>query len=152
MRRFLLPADAARMVFRLAKGDFVPPTVEDVELTPLETALREYQAQRLADSHADLAADPEFGPAARFFLTDIYAPRDFARRDAELEALYDFVRSVMPTEAIESMANAVALNNLTYELDRHMVQRLVALGIDDSITPEQYAEAYRQGSYEARVR
>lgn len=150
MRRFLLPADAARMVYRLARGEFVPPQVDDVELTPLEKALRQYQAQRLAETHADLAIDPEFASAAQFFLTDIYADRDFARRDAELEALYDFVRPVMPVEAIESMANAVALNNLTQELDGHMVQRLQALGVMDSFTAAQYAEAYAQGSYEAR--
>ncbi len=151
MRRFLLPADAARMVYRLARGEFVPPQVDDIELTPLEKALRQYQARRLAETHADLAVDPEFAPAAHFFLTDIYADRDFARRDAELEALYDFVRPVMPIEAIESMANAVALNNLTHELDGHMAQRLQALGATESFSHEQYAEAYRQGSYEARV-
>lgn len=151
MRRFLLPADAARMVYRLARGEFTPPSVEEAELPPLETALRVYQARRLATTHADFEADPEFGPAARFFLTDIYAARDFSRRDAELEALYDFVRPVMPAEAIESMANAVALNNLTRELDRHMVQRLEALGATDSFSDELYAAAYRQGSYDARI-
>ncbi len=139
------------MVYRLARGEFIPPQVDDTELTPLEKAVRQYQAQRLADTHADLAVDPEFAPAAHFFLTDIYADRDFARRDAELEALYDFVRPVMPTEAIESMANAVALNNLTHELDGHMVQRLQALGATDDFTDAQYAAAYRQGNYEARV-
>ncbi|MCW5880389.1 MAG: hypothetical protein KIS91_05580 [Anaerolineae bacterium] len=83
-------------------------------------------------------------PSSHFFLTDIYADRDFARRDAELEALYDFVRPVMPTEAIESMANAVALNNLTHELDGHMVQRLQALGATDDFTDAQYAAAYHR--------
>jgi hypothetical protein len=139
-------------LFRLARGEFRHPTVVTRELTPLERFLRRWQAERLKKTHADFLADPEFGPAALFFLTDIYAAKDFSKRDAELEALHDFLGPILPKEALESMSNAVVLNAMTNHLDGEMLVALQKLRATDYFTPQQYEAAYRQGDYEARVK
>ena len=36
-------------------------------------AVRAFQQQRLAATHADLLASGEYGPAAHFFLTELYS-------------------------------------------------------------------------------
>ena len=151
MPKSFLPADAARALFRLTRGELRKPEVASVELPPLERFLRAWQSDRLTRTHADFLDNPEFGPAAQFFLTDVYADRDFSRRDAELEALYKFLQPLLSKEALESMANSVALNRLTYRLDGEMVERLEAMGVTEVFTTHQYEEAYRQGRYEDRV-
>jgi hypothetical protein len=46
--------------------------------------LKEWQAARLARSYADLLASKRYNPAAEFFLSDLYGPKDFRSRDEEL--------------------------------------------------------------------
>ena len=58
--------------------------------------LREWQSERLAHTHADLLADRRFGPACRFFLSDVYAARDFSQRDHDIERMYNSMRLVLP--------------------------------------------------------
>ena len=58
--------------------------------------LRAWQANRLAHTYADLLADPHDRPACEFFLSDIYAPRDFSQRDHDLERIHTFLSRVLP--------------------------------------------------------
>jgi hypothetical protein len=151
MNKLTMPADAARMVFRLARGEFKRPQYTQRDLSPLEVYLREYQANRLAQTHADFLDSPTFAQAARFFLTDVYAAKDFSQRDAELEALYEFMRPVLPAEAVASLSNAVRLNDLTNRLDADLMEALREFGVTEQFTPDEYAAAYREGDYNARV-
>ena len=48
-------------------------------------AVRAFQQARLAMTHADLLASTEFGPAAHFFLTELYSTEDLTQRDADIE-------------------------------------------------------------------
>ena len=146
------PQHAARALGRLGRAGMrrLDSTPED--LPPLERFLREWQSRRLAHTHADLLASQEYGPATRFFLTDIYAPKDFSRRDADLLALYEFLSRILPAAALRVLKNTVELNTLTHDLETQMVEDLRTLGVTDSFTTEQYEAAYRQGDYEARVR
>lgn len=146
------PQHAARALGRLGRAGMSRRDSTPEELPPLERFLREWQSKRLAHTHADLLASPEFGPAARFFLTDIYAPKDFSRRDADLLALYEFLSRILPAAALRVLKNTVELNDLTHDLENEMVEALQALGVTDSFTTEQYEEAYRQGDYAARLR
>ena len=58
--------------------------------------LREWQAARLADTHADLLASPRFGEAAAFFLAELYGPKDFSLRDAEVERILPMLTAMLP--------------------------------------------------------
>ena len=41
------------------------------------------QAQRFRGTYADLMASPAFGPAARFFLEELYSDTDYTDRDQQ---------------------------------------------------------------------
>ena len=137
--------DAARLVTHLAQArPGQRRVVEARELAPDIALLRRFQSRRLAQTHADLLTSPRFGPAAHFFLSDVYGPRDFSQRDADMQRFYDGVRKVLPERAVAVLADVVNLSALTNELDDRLIRALVdQLGVTDTITLEQYAAAYR---------
>lgn len=128
--------------------------VAGAELAPEYALLRAWQSERLARTYADLLADAQYRPACLFFLSDIYAPRDFSQRDHDLERIHALTPGVAPQQVRQLLANLVELNRLSNQLDEQLVRALVdQLGVTDAITPEQYAEAYRVcDNYPDRVR
>jgi hypothetical protein len=116
-------------------------------------ALREFQTARLARSYADLLAHPRFNPACRFFLDDIYAPRDFTQRDHDMRQMHDFMRRFVPAGMIHPLTLTVKLHALTEHLDTALVDALYnRLQLAGPVTLEAYAEAYRLcDNYAARV-
>lgn len=138
-------SDAARLLTHLAQarpGHRV--TVDAQELSRELMLLRSFQAQRLATTHADLLASPRYSPATHFFLQDVYAPRDFSQRDADLLRFYQGISKVLPEKAVSILADVVALSNLTNDLDDQLCRALIdEVGVTDSISPQQYAAGYR---------
>ncbi|MBP8309722.1 MAG: hypothetical protein KAY46_20765, partial [Burkholderiaceae bacterium] len=76
-------------------------------------AVKHWQAQRLASTHADLLADPGTNTAARFFLDDLYGAKDFSRRDTELMRLVPTMSRLLPERALATVADAVELDALS---------------------------------------
>jgi hypothetical protein len=94
--------------------------------------LRRWQAQRLARTYADLAADERYGPATAFFLSDIYGERDFTERDRSVERAYPLLRKTLPKAALAPMERAMELHDLTVKLDARLCGVLVdELGVKD---------------------
>lgn len=145
------PQHAASALVRLGRAGMRRLEAQTEALPPLERYLREWQSARLAKTYADFLSSAEYGPATEFFLTDIYAPKDFSRRDADLMALYEFFSRILPASALRVLKNAVELNTLTHLLENNMAEDLQTLGVTDSFTTEQYEAAYRLGDYAARV-
>jgi len=151
----LSPKDAARLIAVLHKHDELShQQTERGGLSPHMALLRAWQARRLARTYADFLADERYAPACRFFLDDIYAPRDFSQRNQDIIRLHDFMMRFIPARALKTLTLAIELNNMTEALDQKLLDVLVnTLGITDSITPGQYAEAYRLcDNYDDRVR
>jgi hypothetical protein len=123
-------------------------------LEPGMELLRTWQAKRLARTHADLLASARYGPAGRFFLSDVYAARDFSQRDHDLERVYNSMRLVLPPAMGRALELVIGLNDLTLDLDEALLRVLVdELGMTDTLTAEIYAEAYRRcDNYEDRAR
>lgn len=104
--------------------------------------LRTWQSKRLAWTHADLLADPRFARAARFFLTDLYSPIDFGRFDTEVDRVVPVAMKLLPTDGLETMADAVELDSLSEDLDAAMLQ---ALGTKITVLDgAAYSDAYRE--------
>ena len=119
--------------------------IERSGLDPKLALLRVWQGERLARTYADLLDQPRYRPACLFFLDDIYAARDFSQRDHDLETMYDFMRRFVPDAVSRPAALTIKLHRMTEVLDRKLLDVLVnQLGVTDSITVEQYAEAYRR--------
>jgi hypothetical protein len=110
----------------------------DPQTFAARTALRTFQSDRMARVHADLLADPRTRGAAEFLLSDIYGPHDLSERDANLERALPAIERLLPLIALESVAEAIALDALSERLDAAMARRL-----GDDFSEAGYAEAYR---------
>lgn len=121
--------------------------------------LQRWQCARLTQSHADLAAQPRYAPGVAFFIDDLYAPKDFSARDANVEQALPYMVRLLPAKVLATAADAMALQVLTRELDAAMVTALfpdpgsdagaddtpsgMPDGATDSVDVARYAEAYR---------
>lgn len=113
---------------------------QDAALASRLHQLRTWQSARLARTYADLATDPAQAPALQFFLTDLYGPHDFRRRDQELARASAILQRTLPQSALGVLLDALELNALSAELDHELARALEA----GPISSATYADAYRR--------
>lgn len=114
-------------------------------LDPQVAAFRAWQARRLGRTYADLLAHPRYEPACRFFLEDLYGPRDFSQRDHDLNQMHDFLQRFVPEQLTRPLTLTVTLHALTHALDDQMLAVIQRdLGGPGALTVARYAEAYRR--------
>jgi len=106
---------------------------------PRLAEVKAWQAQRLARTYADLAARPRYAAATRFFLEDLYGPKDFSARDQELLRIVPVMERVLPDSAVRTASLAVELEALSERLDHALARALPAGPLDEA----RYGEAYR---------
>ena len=148
-----MPAELINLLHDLISSpDALQASVPAAGLPPLLALLRSWQSSRLARTYADLLEDPRYSPVCRFFLSDIYAPRDFSQRDHDAERLYAILARYLPAAMLRLLADVLRLNQLTNALDLALLRILVdELRVTDAISPQQYAQAYRLcANYPAR--
>lgn len=120
-------------------------------------ALRDWQARRLAFTHADLLGDPRYERATRFFLDELYGAKDFSQRDAELARVIPTLTRFLPAAALETIADAVELDALSERLDlataREIATDPAAAGrpIDDDLYARAFARAGARTDRERQV-
>lgn len=111
--------------------------------------LKAWQAQRLVKTYADLASQPRYRAAIRFFLEDLYGPKDFSARDEELLKIVPVMERILPASAVQTAALAVELEALSEGLDHGLARALAPGPLDEA----SYAQAYRTSSTrEQRIR
>lgn len=136
--------DAAQLLVNLRHSLSYHQVVDGRELPPLLAYLSTWQSMRLERTHADLLHDPEFSQACQFFLSDIYAPRDFSQRDHDGTRIYNFMHKFLPEAALYPLAAALQVNRMTQQLDLQLAEAMqVHLGVVDRFDMAQYEEAYR---------
>jgi hypothetical protein len=115
--------------------------------------LRDWQSCRLADTYADLLADPRYTRACRFFLEDVYAAKDFRQRDEEIRQLYDIISYFLPDILLKLVRTVIELDDLTQALDEQLWSVMQnQLGVTDTITMDSYLAGYRLcDNYEERA-
>lgn len=133
LRRHLAAAKALR-----AEANADPRMAQD------RLRLRGWQADRLAATYRDLLDSERYNAAARFFLTDLYGPKDFGERDHEVERILPTLSATLPASGIRTIALAIELDALSEELDAAMVAELRRARAIQNITQKAYAEAYRR--------
>jgi hypothetical protein len=123
-------------------------------LDPQVALLKAWQARRMAATYADLLAMPRYKLACEFFLTDIYAARDFSQRDHDLLEMHAFMQRFVPEVALRPLTKTIELYALTQQLDDGLLKVLTTqLGVTTDLTEDQYAEAYRLcDNYVSRVK
>ncbi|MEW6731675.1 MAG: hypothetical protein AB1489_10140 [Acidobacteriota bacterium] len=119
----------------------------------LKRALQHYQVKRLRATYNDLLTSQEYGQLGEFFFTDIYAPRDFTRRNNAFKKLSHFLKDAMGARIYSGVEKLIELNDLSERLDDLVVEKLLALGANETNIEALYATAYRAcDNYTERVR
>ncbi len=83
------------------------------------------QAKRFVGTYDDLLRSSEFGPAARFFLDDLYSDKDYSQRDAQFSRIAGALQRLFPQQVITTAVSLAQLHLLTEELDWQMAEQWV---------------------------
>lgn len=95
--------------------------------------LKRFQARRFAGTYDDLLASGTYGPAARFFLEELYGERDYRDRDAQFARIAGAVEKMFPRDVAETAAGLARLHALTESLD-HALARAAPLADDQDVS------------------
>lgn len=108
--------------------------------------LKSWQAQRLATSHEALLQSSRYAPAARFFLDDLYGPKDHRLRDQDLARVLPKLLKLLPQSAQWTLAQALHMDVISETLDAQMAECLVQVGalrFEGDLDAKRYTLAYR---------
>ncbi len=111
----------------------------DLGLAAQVRAVKAWQHQRFAATYADLLASPRYGPAAQFFLDDLYGPQDFTERDGQFARIVPALVRLFPEDIVGTVAALAELHALSEELDAQMARCLGEPAVDAA----SYAQAWR---------
>lgn len=112
-------------------------------------AVKRFQHDRFAQTYADLLQSPGYGAAARFFLTELYGPYDFADRDSQFERIVPALVRLFPAEIVDTVHALAELHLLSEVMDSRMAEVIN----DDDVDLAAYGKAWRQvGQPEQRER
>ena len=89
----------------------------DPALAARVSALKSYQQRRFAHTYADLLQTQRYGPAARFFLEELYGPRDYRERDAQFARVVPAIVRLFPQEIVATVATLSQLHALSEVMD-----------------------------------
>lgn len=102
--------------------------------------LKAYQQQRFRKTYTDLLAHPRYAGAARFFLDELYGPRDFTQRDREFARIVPALVRLFPPDVVRTVELLAALHALSETLDSAMAR---ALPPQAAWAAETYRDAWR---------
>ncbi len=123
------------------------PELDPRNREPWLPHLQRWQADRLAQSFADLARDARFSRATQFFLQDLYGEQDVAWRDRDIVRILPTMRKWLPAQLLEVVARALELDLLTHRLDLAAAHALAVAEVGaPRIDVGRYARAYRASS------
>ncbi len=116
---------------------------EDLSLEAPMAALSKWQAERLKVTHQDLYQAPRYHEGLEFLLKDLYAPKEFTRRDDDLERVFPVAVKLLPDNLLYTVSLLVELNLLTQQLDKSLADILFNQLKVSEISEASYCEAYR---------
>jgi len=110
----------------------------DAGIHAARCALKCFQSERMAKTHADLFTAQESRAAAQFFFNELYGTNDMTQRDADIERVIPKMEKILPVPALQTIAQAIMLDALSESLDTALAMRL---GV--TFSEQDYIEAYR---------
>ena len=111
----------------------------DPRLSARVVALKTFQQARFKHTYADLLESKRYGPAAHFFLDELYGPEDFSRRDSQFARVVPALVRLFPHEIVETVATLAELHALSEMLDTALASRLPGVEFE----PIEYGRAWR---------
>ncbi len=97
---------------------------QSAQLLARVQAVKAYQQARFANTYADLLDTQRYGPAARFFLDELYGPSDFTQRDAQFARVVPALVRLFPDEIVRTVQTLTSLHALSETLDTEMAARM----------------------------
>jgi hypothetical protein len=132
--------DTSKHIFRhLHSVRTMQEIAKKADLLTTIRAVQTWQCQRLILSHQAIYQQEQFQPALDFFIHELYGPKDFSQRDKDIKRLAPKMAMLLPDTALKSLASALHLNALSFELDFAMAKELR----DKTINRDNYREAYQ---------
>ena len=100
------------------------------------------QARRFRGTYADLMGSPSFGPAARFFLEELYSDTDYTDRDLQFGRIAGTLQTMFPQPAVTTAVALAVLHAQTEGLDQDMGRAWLAHA-DAASEAARYIAAWR---------
>jgi hypothetical protein len=97
----------------------------DPRLQARVLSIKRFQQRRFEWTYRDLLVSRRFGPAARFFLDDLYGPQDFRQRDRQFARVVPHIESVFPAVLNQTVLDLARLHALSEGLDSAMARCMV---------------------------
>ena len=83
-------------------------------------SVKTLQARRFRGTYADLMGSPAFGPAARFFLEELYSDSDYTDRDQQFGRIAGTLQTMFPQPVVNTAVALAVLHAQTEGLDQDM--------------------------------
>ena len=90
------------------------------ELGEAVASIKQFQSRRFAGTYADLALDPRYRAATRFFLEQLYGEASYVERDAQFSRVAGALQRLLPKPAVASAVALAQLHALSERLDHAM--------------------------------
>jgi len=115
-------------------------------------AVKRLQAQRFRGTYADFLARPQFAPATRFFLDELYGEHDFSERDRQFGRIAGALERMFPAAVSSLAVDLSETHALTEVLDHALASHWMAQPEDTPIALR-YVNSWREtGAHEDRRR
>ena len=102
------------------------------------------QARRFRGTYADLMGSPTFGPAAKFFLEELYSDADYTARDQQFGRIAGTLQTMFPAAVVATAVALAVLHAQTETLDQAMGAAWAAAATSPAGTTVLHAEAETQ--------
>ncbi len=93
-------------------------------------AVKAYQQRRFIHTYDDLLKHPRYSAAARFFLDELYGPKDFTDRDTQFARVVPALVRLFPQDIVDVVGLLAELHALSEQLDTAMAEHLDAVPVD----------------------
>lgn len=103
-------------------------------------AVKSFQHRRFSHTYGDLLSAPGHAAAARFFLDELYGPKDFTERDAQFARVVPALVRLFPHDVIVTVQALARLHALSEDLDLSMAR---ALAGNDELNSRRYGTAWQ---------
>jgi len=118
----------------------------------LKRLLQDFQSKRINGTYKDIETDPEFSKIGDFFFKKLYAPEDFSFRDTSMKKLHKVLDGKIYKNMLTAVTKVIELHDISNELDHLMVEKMMAAGVDESMSMAQYQDIYRSlDNYDQRI-
>jgi hypothetical protein len=112
------------------------------------SAVKRIQSLRFEFSYHDLLRGGPYQGASHFFMSELYGPQDYSRRDEQFARIAGAIQTLLPMHAVATAVTLARLHGLTEQLDLSMGEAWERDRQSDTDDWGRYVRAWRQTARE----